>query len=105
MITNLVENAFSYGGTGVEIQTQHDQKNITLSVLDRGPGIPNPDIPRVIQPFARLDESRSGRPGAGLGLAIVQRIVKTHGGTLTLKNREGGGLQALVTLPFPEPSD
>lgn len=101
MLTNLLENAFSYGGKEVEIQTQLNQKNVTLSVLDRGPGIPEGDIYRVTQAFTRLDEARSGKPGAGLGLAIVERVVKLHGGVLTLSNRDGGGLHAQVTLPVP----
>ena len=100
MLTNLLENAFSYGGKEIEIQTQQNQKNVIVTVLDRGPGIPEAEIPRVTLAFARLDEARSGHAGAGLGLAIVERIIKMHGGRLSLQNRLGGGLQVEVSLPL-----
>jgi two-component system osmolarity sensor histidine kinase EnvZ len=54
---------------------------------------------RIRQPFARLDEARSGRPGAGLGLAIVERIALLHRGTLLLENRAEAGLEATLTIP------
>jgi two-component system osmolarity sensor histidine kinase EnvZ len=68
-------------------------------VLDRGPGIPPDRVEHVKQPFARLDDSRSGATGAGLGLAIVDRVAVLHGGRLELNARPGGGLEARVILP------
>ena len=100
MLTNLLENAFNYGGKEIEIQTQQNQKNAIVTVLDRGPGIPEADISRVTLAFARLSEARSGHAGAGLGLAIVERIIKMHGGRLSLQNRLGGGLQVEASLPL-----
>jgi two-component system osmolarity sensor histidine kinase EnvZ len=57
-------------------------------------------VERVKQPFMRRDDARSGSSGAGLGLAIADRVARLHGGTLELLPREGGGLEARVTLPF-----
>jgi two-component system, OmpR family, osmolarity sensor histidine kinase EnvZ len=66
--------------------------------MDRGPGIPVTEVERLKRPFTRLDDSRAGASGAGLGLAIVERVARTHGGMLDLLPREGGGLVARLTL-------
>jgi signal transduction histidine kinase len=69
--------------------------------IDEGPGIPHEELTRVIEPFYRLDESRSHYTGGvGLGLAIAQPIVEAHGGRLTLSNRVKGGLRATIALPL-----
>lgn len=99
LIVNLVDNALRYSGTSVEIQTGHEGSTVLVSVLDRGPGIPPQEIERMLQPFTRLESSRSGAKGSGLGLAIVQRIARIHGGDIALLPRPGGGLQARVSLP------
>jgi len=72
---------------------------VRLAVLDRGPGIPQAMAERLKEPFTRRDEARSGSSGAGLGLAIANRVATLHRGTLELLAREGGGLEARVTLP------
>ena len=73
---------------------------VEIAVDDKGPGIPERQLQKVFQPFYRLEESRSRETGGvGLGLAIAQSIVQAHGGELTLANRAGGGLRALVRLP------
>jgi two-component system osmolarity sensor histidine kinase EnvZ len=68
--------------------------------MDRGPGIPESEAQRLKRPFTRLDEARSGEGGAGLGLAIVERVAHAHGGRLELLPREGGGLLARLALPL-----
>jgi two-component system osmolarity sensor histidine kinase EnvZ len=98
LITNLVDNALRYGDD-VEVETQRSADDIIIEVKDRGPGIPAADLDRVKQPFTRLDPARSGGAGAGLGLAIADRVVRQHGGALELAPREGGGLIARVRLP------
>jgi two-component system osmolarity sensor histidine kinase EnvZ len=104
-VANLVENALRYGhdGKGTEtriiLRTSGDARSILISVLDSGPGIPIGDLERIRQPFTRLDEARSGKPGAGLGLAIVERIACLHHGQLLIKNRPQGGLEASLSLP------
>jgi len=99
LIVNLVDNALRYAGTAVEIETRAASDTLTIAVLDRGPGIPPADTTRMLQPFTRLESSRSGATGSGLGLAIVQRIAAMHAGTIELLPRPGGGLEARVTLP------
>lgn len=73
---------------------------IEIVVDDEGPGIPEEELTRVLEPFYRLDESRSRETGGvGLGLAIAQSIVQSHGGELALSNRPTGGLRASIRLP------
>lgn len=100
MITNLVDNALRYGAGDVEIETAREGDAAVLSVLDRGPGIPEQEIQRVMQPFTRLEAARGEPGGAGLGLAIVDRVARMHGGHVTLAPRSGGGLEARVDLPL-----
>ncbi len=100
MITNLVDNALRYGAGDVEIETVREGKAAVLRVLDRGPGIPEQEIERVMQPFTRLEAARSEPGGAGLGLAIVDRVARMHGGYVALAPRTGGGLEARVNLPL-----
>lgn len=100
MITNLVDNALRYGRGLVEIETGREGDMAVLRVLDRGPGIPAQEVERVMQPFTRLEQARSDVQGAGLGLAIVDRVARMHGGELRLVPRDGGGLEARVELPL-----
>jgi two-component system osmolarity sensor histidine kinase EnvZ len=99
LLTNLLDNALRYGGSKVEVRTHRENATIILSVLDRGPGIPEPEAERLTQPFTRLDSSRSGSGGSGLGLAIVDRIAKLHNGSFRLLPRPDGGLEARLELP------
>jgi two-component system osmolarity sensor histidine kinase EnvZ len=99
MMTNLVDNALRHGGGDVEVRTERDGDLAVVRVLDRGPGIPEAEMARVMQPFARLEASRAGAAGSGLGLAIVERAVKLHNGNVRLLKREGGGLEVRVEFP------
>lgn len=100
LITNLVDNAAPYGGGYIEVNTRHDDGTVTLIVLDHGPGIRSTDPNSLIKPFARENIARGLQLGAGLGLSIVDRIARAHGGRLALSNRAAGGLAATVTLPL-----
>ncbi len=97
-VANLVDNALRYAGEPVEIRTSMSDKRIFVEVLDRGPGIPQGEAEHLKRPFTRLDNARGGASGAGLGLAIVDRVARSHRGALTLAPREGGGLLARLTL-------
>jgi two-component system osmolarity sensor histidine kinase EnvZ len=99
LVENLIQNAVKHGGGEILVRTASSGSEATLAVLDRGPGIPAADIERLKEPFTRRDDARSGRSGAGLGLAIVSRIAKAHGARFDLAPREGGGLSASVAFP------
>ena len=102
LVGNLVDNALAYGAPPVEISTLASGRDAVIDVADRGPGIAGVDVERLKQPFTRATDSRSrddGAAGAGLGLAIVDRIARLHGGRFDLLPREGGGTIARVTLP------
>lgn len=70
-----------------------------MTVRDRGPGIAEQDLPHIFNPFIRGDSIRGGQ-GAGLGLAIVQRIVAMHDGSIELANHAEGGLEVKISLPL-----
>ena len=98
-VANLVENALRYGAGEVVLRTALRDGRVAISVTDGGPGIPAAELERMRQPFTRLEAARSGKPGAGLGLAIVERIARLHGGQLQLRSRPEGGLDACLLLP------
>ena len=97
-IGNLIDNALRHAGEPVEVQLKNDSDAAVIEVRDRGPGIPAGEAERLKRPFTRLNAARSGAAGAGLGLAIVERIAHAHNGTLELLPREGGGLIARLVL-------
>ena len=101
LVANLVDNALAYGAPPVEVTTRVAGKEVVLDVADRGPGIPADQVERLKQPFTRATAARTSAPGvagAGLGLAIVERVARLHGGRVDLLPREGGGTVARVTL-------
>ena len=97
-LTNLIENAIKYGAPPIRLTTGTLREFAFVSVQDCGPGIPEGDRERLLRPFTRLTEARSGPSGAGLGLAIVDRIARLHGGNLVLTTPPHGGLDARITL-------
>lgn len=99
LVDNLIQNAVRHAGGDILVGTGRDEHAIRVTVADRGPGIPLAEIDRLKEPFTRMDEARSGKSGAGLGLAIVTRIARSHGAHFDLAPREGGGLVATVTFP------
>lgn len=99
VVSNLIDNAVKHTKTDIDVALEIDTSSVILRVMDRGAGIAPEHIERLKQPFTRLDHSRAGASGAGLGLAIVERITQLHGGVFALLPREGGGTEARVTLP------
>lgn len=91
-LTNLIDNAAKYGGSAsVAI------RETSRAIEDTGPGIPDDELMRVLEPLYRLENSRSRETGGmGLGLSIALSIVQTHGGRMTLANRSEGGLRVWV---------
>lgn len=99
ILTNLIDNALKFAGAAeVQLEKTPDGK-LRILVLDRGPGIPADQLDAVLEPFYRLEQSRSrDTGGTGLGLAIAHQLAGAIGGTLRLSNRAGGGLVAEVML-------
>jgi two-component system osmolarity sensor histidine kinase EnvZ len=97
-VTNLIDNALRYAGGAIEVATRRDGALVLVEVMDRGPGVPVTELERLKRPFTRLNQARSGGGGAGLGLAIVDRIARAHGGKFELAMRDGGGLVARFGL-------
>ena len=100
LVSNLLDNAISYGEKEVCVATRCEAGKLILEVLDRGPGVPPQEADRLKLPFTRLVEARSDKGGSGLGLAIVDRIAHLHGGSFELLPRAGGGLIARVSIPL-----
>jgi signal transduction histidine kinase len=101
-LANLIGNALAYGGAARLVLTAPEApgKPVRLAVEDKGPGIPADLLEAVFQPFRRLEASRNRETGGtGLGLPIARNILRAHGGDVVLRNRDGGGLVALATLP------
>jgi len=99
IFTNLIDNALKFGESA-EVHLERDaQGSVIIKVLDRGPGIPEEQLEAVLQPFFRLEQSRNrGTGGTGLGLAIAHQLALAIGASLKLRNREGGGLSAEISL-------
>lgn len=98
LIVNLVDNALKFAGDA-EIAVKRDAGVVNITVQDRGPGIPVSELDTVLQPFYRIENSRSrATGGTGLGLAIARKLAETLGSPLKLANRAGGGLAAGITL-------
>lgn len=96
---NLIENGIRYG-EAVRVTAETLNEDVLIRISDRGPGIPAEKLQDVFEPFVRLEESRSEETGGiGLGLAITRSIIHAHGGTIELRNADGGGLEVLVRLP------
>jgi signal transduction histidine kinase len=98
-VRNLLDNAVKYGKTG-SAEIRMVARAVEIDIDDEGPGIPEAELTRVLEPFYRLEKSRSRETGGvGLGLAIAHSIVQAHGGKLTLNNRPARGLRARISLP------
>jgi signal transduction histidine kinase len=102
VLVNLVDNALKFAGAA-QLEVCSGAGHTTLiRVLDNGPGIPAEELEEVLKPFYRVETSRNrSTGGTGLGLAIAQQLAQAIGGTLTLSNRDGGGLCAQIELRGP----
>ncbi|WP_442114309.1 sensor histidine kinase [Pseudomonas sp. NUPR-001] len=100
VLVNLIDNALKFAGAAqIQAEATADRR-IVIRVLDNGPGIPAEQLSDVLKPFYRVEGSRNrSTGGTGLGLAIAQQLTQAIGGSLSLSNREGGGLCAQIELP------
>ncbi|MBP2561733.1 signal transduction histidine kinase [Neorhizobium galegae] len=99
ILSNFIDNAVKFAGAAEVSVERRREGNIVITVLDRGPGIPEDMLEAAMQPFFRLEQSRNRETGGtGLGLAIAQQLAAAIGGSMRLYNRAGGGLAAEVTI-------
>jgi signal transduction histidine kinase len=103
---NVIRNAIRYSppGAPIEIELTNGRNIVTVGVRDFGPGIPEPKIARIFDPFFRVDASRDETTGGlGLGLAIARRAIRAHGGDITASNASPGALLS-ITIPASQKS-
>ncbi len=100
--TNLISNAVKYSaaGTPIHIRLQRQEDWGVLTVTDAGVGIPASEIPRLFEPFRRLEHTRSMAKGTGLGLFSARKIVSGHGGSISISSQLGTGTTVTVKLPL-----
>ena len=97
---NIIQNGLTYGNN-VEVEIQKGSNRAIVIFEDDGPGIPEDQYKNVFKPFFRLDKSRSlNQSGVGLGLAIVEDIINSHGGSVQLGRSKLNGLQVKISLPL-----
>lgn len=103
---NLVENALNYSNGIVEVRARQAGDQLQVEVIDTGRGIPEADLPHVREELFRASNVHD-TPGSGLGLAMADRIIERHGGTLDLRSRSGQGTIATVELAYApaQPAD
>ncbi len=93
-VSNLVRNAAHYAQSTVNIQIAESKNRVNVSVTDDGPGFSPGLVDKAVNPFVK----GHGSKGSGLGLSIVNRIVKQHGGSLSLSNAEDSGARAMISI-------
>ncbi|MFW0754785.1 ATP-binding protein [Pseudomonas sp. H11T01] len=99
VLVNLIDNALKFAGAAEIVIESKADRSLSILVLDRGPGIAEHELVEVLKPFYRVESSRNrSTGGTGLGLAIAQQLALAIGGSLTLRNRDGGGLCAELEL-------
>ena len=104
IMVNLIENARRYGvgASGhaqIEVSLRPEGGKLILEVSDRGPGVNPAESEQLLRPFSRGSTARTGGDGAGLGLAIVERLLRQVDGRVELMPRSGGGLTVRLTIP------
>lgn len=106
-IENVVRNAIHYTDPGTQVEVslapEPGKSSVRIDVRDHGPGLPNSELTNIFRPFYRVAEARDRQSGgAGLGLAIADRVVRTHGGTIQARNAAPKGLIIEILLPRVE---
>lgn len=99
-VLNLLQNAIAHTGEGgrIVLRAGRDEAMLSIAVADNGLGIPVEEQSRILQPFERIESHQGGR-GVGLGLTLVQNIVKMHGGTFDLISAPGEGTSVILNIP------
>jgi signal transduction histidine kinase len=107
VVLNLVANAVKFTPSGrILVRVRAECAGLHLMVADTGPGIPAADVPRLFEPFTRIEHTARETDGTGLGLMLSRRLVELHGGRIWVESRERQGSTFHVTLPAArQPSD
>ncbi|MBS0431949.1 MAG: HAMP domain-containing histidine kinase [Proteobacteria bacterium] len=105
-VDNLVSNAIKFGpyGSRVRVELRAQDGDAIIEVRDHGPGVAAGELPLLFRPFFRGGNARLAE-GHGLGLTLVQRVAKAHGGEVEAENAEGGGLRVILRLPLLQDDD
>ena len=96
-------NAYKYSTEGSDIQltVTPEKENFKIVIADKGEGIPRKNLPHIFERFYRVDKSRTRKTGGvGLGLAIVQDIVKKHNGKIVVESIQNQGTTFIIELPY-----
>jgi two-component system osmolarity sensor histidine kinase EnvZ len=112
VFNNIIENARRYGKTeggeiteidiSCKIKLRGQGRRAVIELQDHGAGVPDEMVDQLLKPFTRMDTARGQANGAGLGLAIVQRVVTRHNAELQVGKRDGGGLRIVIVMPLAE---
>lgn len=109
VLINLMHNAIKWSPPGefIRVRAREQGDEVVVSVLDNGPGVPEPHRERIFERFYQVDPARSGKEGTGLGLAICRHVVEAHGGRIWVESNpdrsDGAGGCFCFTLPLAEP--
>ncbi|MFW5905098.1 MAG: sensor histidine kinase, partial [bacterium] len=101
ILINLLDNALKYGPSGqvVTLRVTAGEHSVRFAVDDEGPGVPKADRKRIWEPYRRLPRDiRAGHPGTGIGLAVVSRLARVHGGRAWIEDAPEGGVRFVVEL-------
>ena len=99
---NVIRNALRYTepNTNVRVQLKETEEQIDINIVDNGPGVPEQELALLFEPFYRVETARTHKMGeGGIGLAIVERAIKLHGGSVYAENMKSGGLNVHIALP------
>jgi two-component system phosphate regulon sensor histidine kinase PhoR len=101
-LQNVIDNALKFTEQGsIELAAASRDGKAEIAVRDTGPGIPPRDLPRIFERFYKVDRSRGGVPGSGLGLSIARHLIELQGGTITAESEPGEGTTIRIRLPEP----
>lgn len=99
LLRNAIQHSLSMGAITVTARLIDENKQVILDIVDQGPGVPANELSRVFEPFFRASNNGKHLSGSGLGLAMVQKIVHSHGGTMSARNNIPAGFIVSMTLP------
>jgi signal transduction histidine kinase len=106
LVFNLIDNGIKAGCKRIDISGRQNKNRYNISIIDNGRGIPESELAKITEAFYTVDKSRSRRQhGAGIGLALVAKIVEIHGSTLLFNSAEGVGTDVKFDLPFGKGSE